>query len=113
MRLYNTAIFDNHKIKVPSVKYTSFLVLLCCIFSINIFSSEKSNVQQIATNNSQNGKESALDWKAKLQPHVPTYLEGLEKRHELEVKWYEEKITSMQLQLEQKDLIISQLKSNK
>lgn len=109
---------------------------------MNIFSSEKDNIKQpTTTNNYQNEKESALNWKATLQKLSLTETELLNEhrarerafiehnikeyhQHEkniniLQLKHlqqqrilFEQKITEMQYQLEDKNRQINQLKSN-
>jgi len=109
------------------VKYSSLLALVCYISTINIFSSEKKET------------ESVFNWRAELKELSPTQIELhkeeraldracmehntkelapraknieiLQLKHQIEL--YEEKIAAMQSALEQKDLIISQLQSNK
>jgi hypothetical protein len=89
------------------MKYTHLLVLACCISNINVFSSEKNNEQK-----------STLDWQSTLRPYKPAafdiyVVEDLKKKHKIEIELYEQKITAMQLQIDQQALTIKQFQSNK
>src|SRR5260221_13498539 len=88
------------------MKRISLLALLCCISSSNIFSSEKG---QTSFNKREDQRErELLDWNKQKyeqlkQEEEINAIAQLKRDHQKEIALYEEKITSMQLQLEKKD----------
>jgi len=96
------------------------LILLCCISSINIFSSEKESfdkqldrkIREDTDNwNRNNYEKNEAIRKAKEQAYRENYTEikQLKEQHACEIALYEGKLSAMQLQLEDKDLKINQL----
>lgn len=89
------------------------LILLCCVSNITIFGSEKTEsfdqqldrkIRQDTDNwNRTNYEKNEAIRKAKEQAYRENYneIEKLKKEHQQEITLYEEKLTTMQLQIEQ------------
>lgn len=109
------------------MKKMCFSILVSSMFCINIFSSEKKEIEsvfnwkaelkklspiQIELYKEEKALERAsIEHKTKEYAHHKTNIEILQLKRQIEL--YEDKISSMQSELEKKDLIINQLQSNK
>ena len=88
------------------------LILLCCISNVNIFGSEKENIER---RDLEYTKHCSYQRKTKEEAYRENYNKTiqLEEQQKYMIELYEQKITSMQLQIEDKDRKINQLQSNK
>ena len=79
------------------MKYISFLALLCCIFSCNIFSSENREMRNHLMSERNEGAYVA---RTEVLLQAQATITQLEEKHQKEIALYQEKITSLITEIE-------------